>query len=106
MIENTHDSLYKVLNPFAEADQIPLHGISPRLSDLDGKIIGLFANNKRAGVPILKSVEEVLSQNYPTAQFKWYEARESLDSITNPDIKRQFEEWLSGVDGIVAAVGD
>ena len=34
---------YEVLNPWAEVDPIPLKGIAPRVADLTGKTMGLFA---------------------------------------------------------------
>lgn len=39
---------FDVMSPWAETDPQPLQGISPRLSELHGKRIGLFANYKRA----------------------------------------------------------
>ena len=39
---------FDVLSPWAETDPRPLQGISPRLRELRGKRIGLFANYKRA----------------------------------------------------------
>jgi len=35
---------YEVLNPWADLDPVPLRGISPRVTDLAGKTIGLFRN--------------------------------------------------------------
>ena len=42
------NSQYEVLSPWAEADPIPLRGISPRLTDLkDKKILALLDDNCR-----------------------------------------------------------
>ena len=100
---------YEVLNPWAEVDPIPLRGISPRLADLRGKTIGLFANNKRASRPVLSVVETKLKWKYPTIKISRYE-------IVGPDLevcetegkkeKTEFEEWVKGVDAVICAVGE
>jgi len=55
-------ALYEVLSPWAEADPIPLKGLSPRLDDLAGKKIGLLCNNKRAAPLILNVTERILKE--------------------------------------------
>ena len=52
---------YEVLSPWAAADPIPLRGINPRLKDLEGKKIGLYANWKQPARPILTLVERKLN---------------------------------------------
>jgi len=53
---------YEVLNPWAEADPVPLRGISPRVKSLDGKTIGLLENLKPAARSILTVLEEKLKR--------------------------------------------
>ncbi|MBI4295717.1 MAG: hypothetical protein HY667_01225 [Chloroflexi bacterium] len=98
---------YEVLSPWAEADPVPPKGISPRLTDLAGKKIGLFANGKRASRPILTVVEKKLRQRYPTAEISWYMSRlsEAAD-IELVGKVASFEEWIKGVDAVILAVGD
>ena len=52
------DYLYEVLNPWAEVETVPLQGISPRVTDLKGKTIGLFDSCKIASRGVLIAVEE------------------------------------------------
>ena len=59
---------FEVLSPWADADPIPLRGISPRLSSLTGKKIGLFVNPKRAAMPIAESIQRRLGAMYPDVQ--------------------------------------
>ena len=98
-------SQYEVLNPWAEVDPKPVRGISPRLTSLEGKKIGLFGNYKRAAVPMLTSFEKRLKEKFPTTQT-------SLFHSTSPNVteaehdKAKFESWLKGLDAVVAAVGD
>ena len=99
------NSQYEVLNPWAEADPVPLRGISPRLTDLKGKTIGLFAFFKCASEPILKVVQERLKEKFPTAKFSPFHWGYNLDVIET-EHKAKFEDWVKGVDAAIAAVGD
>ncbi len=62
---NNTEVQYEVLSPWADVDPIPVRGISPRLDTLAGKKIGLFANFKRASVPIATEVEKRLKERFP-----------------------------------------
>jgi len=97
---------YEVLNPWAEVDPIPLRGISPRLQSLAGKKIGLFANFKRAAVPITESVEKRLGGMYTDASFSLYHS--TLPNVNEAETKNRdrFIAWVKSVDAIVAVVGD
>jgi hypothetical protein len=100
---------YEVLGPWAEVDPVPLRGISPRPADLKDKTIGLFANSKQAARPILTVVEEKLKERVPTAKFAWYTPQRKLPySIVQTESENRggFEDWLKGVDAVVAAIGD
>src|SRR3972149_5122269 len=99
-------AVYEVLSPWAEADPIPLKGISPRIADLAGKKIGLLCNNKRAAPLILTAAEKIIKERYPTSQISWFRARSFSVSSLEPDRKKEFDDWLKGVDAVVAAVGD
>jgi hypothetical protein len=103
---NASDGQYEVLNPWAEADPIPLRGISPRLQSLSGKKIGLFANFKRAAVPITESVEKRLSGMYTDASFSLFHS--TLANVNEAETKNRdrFIAWVKSVDAIVAVVGD
>lgn len=97
---------YEVLSPWAEADPIPLNGITPRPGDLAGKIIGLFCSRfKPASTPILKVVESRLKEKYPSARFSWFNFDRNED-LMKTDYAAGFEDWIKGVDAVVAAVGD
>ncbi len=98
---------YEVLSPWAEADPIPLKGISPRLTDLSGKKFGLLCNAKRASGPIMSVVAEKLKGKYPNSEISIWEAEESFLTIQSEGKKKdKFEEWVDGVDVALVAVGD
>jgi hypothetical protein len=97
---------YEVLSPWAEADSLPLKGLAPRVTDLAGKKIGLLCNNKRAAPLILNVVERILKERYPTSEISWFNSRSFSVSSLELDRKAEFEDWIKGVDAVVAAVGD
>ncbi len=99
-------SEYEVLSPWAEADPKPLRGIAPRVTDLGGKKIGLLCNPKRAAQPILTVAERLLKEKFPTSEIGWFRSQSFSVSALEPDRKTEFEDWIKGVDAVVAAVGD
>jgi len=113
------NNLYEVLSPWADADPVPLKGISERVTDLAGKKIGLFHHTKIAGPPMLAAVERKLKGKYPTAEFSYFrfsrtgDIEDRFDRIGLPEDavqegreKDRFEDWVKGVDAVVGAVGD
>jgi hypothetical protein len=103
--ENT-GAVYEVLSPWAEADPVPLHGLAPRLEKLDGKKIGLLQNSKRAAPRILEVTERLLKEKFPKAQVSKFVAHSFSVSSLEPQRRQEFEDWLKGVDAVIAAVGD
>ena len=97
---------YDVLSPWAEADPIPLHGLSPRLDKLDGKKIGLFCNNKRAAPIIQNAVEKLLKEKFPTIKISRFVGRSFSVSSLEKEREAEFNDWIKGVDAVIAAVGD
>jgi len=97
---------YEVLSPWAEADPVPFKGITPRIDGLDGKNIGLFRNSKRAAEPTLKVLEDRLRKRFPTTNFTWFSNLKPNERVIAQDIKDSFEDWVRGVDGIIASYGD
>ena len=98
---------YEVLSPWAEADPIPLKGISPRVPDLAGRRIGLFASNKPAAPRIMDVLERRMKERFPSSEISRYSAKESFLVLQMAGKDRnRFEEWVRGVDVIAAAVGD
>ena len=98
---------YEVLSPWAEADPIPLRGISPRVADLAGKRIGLFASNKPAAPRMMTVLEQKMKERFPSSEISRYDAQEGFMvlQMVGKD-KERFVEWVKGVDVIAAAVGD
>ena len=70
--QNVMEAKYKVLNPWAEVDPVPVRGISPRVDNLAGKKIGLFVNYKRAARPIGLSLEKRLKAMFPSSGLSFF----------------------------------
>jgi hypothetical protein len=96
---------YEVLSPWAEVDPIPLRGISPRVTDLTGKKIGLFLNSKIAARPMLAAVEARLKERFPTLEFSRFLRFTNVSAVETED-KAKFEEWVKGVDAVIFSYGD
>ncbi len=107
MLDSTkHPADYEVMSPWADADPVPARGITPRLDSLEGKTLGLFANGKRAAVPMLQALERELKAKFPTLKTSWYKC-----SVFNtPEVltfgREKFEAWVLGVDAVALTVGD
>ena len=100
------DNVYEVLSPWAEADPVPLKGLSPRLDKLDGKKIGLLCNNKRAAPLILEVTEKLLKERFPTVKISMFNARSFSVSSLEKDREGEFNDWIKEVDAVIASVGD
>ena len=103
---NQRSAEYEVLSPWADADPVPLRGITPRPVDLAGRTIGLFSNRKRAAQLTLEAVERELLANFPGAKTSWY----TCTTINTPEMltegRAKFESWVGGVDAVVLSVAD
>lgn len=97
---------YEVMSPWAEADPVPARGITPRLNSLDGRKIGLFANGKRAAVPILDAVDRELKARYPTVTTDLYRCTVFNTPEALTEGKARFEAWVQSMDAVVLSVGD
>jgi hypothetical protein len=106
MSSSTSNNQYEVLSPWAEADPVPLRGISPRLTDLTGKKIGLFRNFKRAAKPMLTVVEKKLKERYPTSEVSWFDSTAINVLETETENKAKFKEWVNGIDAAITSYGD
>ncbi len=104
--QNESEGRYEVLSPWAEVDAVPLRGISPRLESLAGKKIGLFANYKRAAVPIAESVQKRLKTMYPGSEISLFHSRRWNVTEIETENRDRFEAWAKGMDAVILVVGD
>ena len=97
---------YEALSPWGEADPKPLKGISTRLDSLSGKKIGLFANYKRAAIPIAISIKQRLESAYPNSQVSIYNSDKWNVIEIETEKGETFKKWVEGNDAIILMVGD
>ncbi len=102
------DNTYEVLSPWADADPVPLKGISPRLNELTDKKIGMAFNFKGAARPILTVFERKLKDRYPTIETSWFNilSRNERSPSVMKKAAEAYAEWVKGLDAVVTAVGD
>lgn len=99
-------SYYEVLNPWGEVDPEPLKAISPRLSSLENKTIGLFANGKRASSPIQNAVEAKLKERFPASKVSRYVFAGGNREVAGTEYEGGYIDWIKSVDAVISAVGD
>ena len=105
--QNKPEVQYEVLSPWAEADPIPLKGLTaPRVNDLAGKKIGLFVNYKRAAMPSAEAVEKQLKTKFPSAEFSYYHSTDWNVNVIETKDRDKFAAWVKGLDALVATIGD
>ena len=100
------ETQYEVLSPWADVDPVPVRGLSPRVDTLRGKTIGLFANFKRAAVPIQDEVARRLKERFPDCETSLFHSTLPNVTETETENRERFEAWAREVDAVVAAVGD
>ena len=93
----------KVFNPRGELESIPQVSISPRLSKLTGKKIGILNNSKAGGEMLLPYLEEALQKRVPDVELRTWRVL-FANSQDAKDLKlREIAEYA---DGVVALTGD
>jgi hypothetical protein len=104
--QDTSDIQYEVLSPWADVDPKPLQGISPRLDNFSGKKIGLFANYKRAAMPIARSLQAKFQAKYPDSEFSIYHSTQWNVTEIETNNREKFKAWLEDKDAVILLVGD
>ena len=97
---------YTVLSPWAEVDQSQLYPLSPRPDTLNGKTIGMFGDFMALGTYMLQVVEAELLAEYPEAKFSYFRYhKETTDIAKDDSVAQEFQDWLAGVDCVLAFYG-
>jgi hypothetical protein len=105
-MNSTLGGQYEVLSPWADAEPVPLRGISPRLASLEGKKIGIFRNFKQAAKPYAAVMAQKLKEHYPTSQVSIYESNGANALEAETENKAKFEAWANGVDAAISLFGN
>jgi hypothetical protein len=89
----------EVLNPRGEIEPSPIFTPAPRVTDLDGKRIGLYSNGKQGMDNFYNVMEELLKKRYPSAKI----------TILQGSFEIKDEDavvWEKEIDTFIYAVGD
>ncbi|MBN2239267.1 MAG: hypothetical protein JW712_05800 [Dehalococcoidales bacterium] len=98
---------YEVLSPWAEADPVPMEGLTAeRVNDLNGKKIGMFCNIKQASNRIMPVLERRIKERYSGVEFSYFRGKAFSVAELEPDRIDDFNTWIDEVDTVILAVGD
>jgi hypothetical protein len=90
-----------VLHPAAE-DRAETHRLAPRLSSLQGTIVGLIDNHKRHANVYLEALGRRLKEEYGVSRVVTY--RKISQSLPTPD--EVLDQLAGACDAIIHAVAD
>ena len=88
--------ILEVLNPRGEIDPPKTLGISPRVSDLEGRRIGLYDNGKQGFADFLDVIEKLLKEKYPTAIIKRYHGAFDLGMPLAETMAKEVDTFIYG----------
>ena len=94
---NASDVTLQVLNPRGEITLPPLSPPSKRISDLKGKKIGLYWNEKQGGDHFWNNIEQLLKEKLPeTAVLRYSDAFDLGDELA-AKMAKEVDAFLYGV---------
>ena len=89
----------ELCNPRGEIEPLPVYIPSPRITDLENKIIGLYSNSKHGMDNFYTAFCELLKKKYPTTKTLYLAGPYE---ITEKDLL----EFVPKIDAFVYGVGD
>jgi hypothetical protein len=87
----------EVLNPRGAIPPPPFHAPAARVSDLNGKKIGIYWIGKAGGDNFWDAVEELLNERYPQAQTVRYEGPFDLGDALAAKLAQEVDTLFYGV---------
>jgi hypothetical protein len=96
MVKKSGEAL-KVLNPRGERDPVPPRGISPRLTKLAGKKIGLYWNGKQDGDYFWDTIEGLFKKKYPNTTILRYNGPGDLGETIAAKMVKEVDAFIYGV---------
>jgi hypothetical protein len=89
--------ILKVLNPRGEIEPPPSLTITPRLTDLAGKKIGLYSNGKAGTSVFFDTLERLLKERFPTATLLRYTGAFDPGEKLAAKIAEECDTFIDGV---------
>lgn len=93
----------RVFNPVAEPIERVLKPAA-RVTDLDGRRIGLYWNMKPGGEVALREIERLLRARYPAATFRYYEG--DVGSLMKKVTPRLADRIAKECDAVIGTTAD
>jgi hypothetical protein len=87
----------EVLNPRGEIKPPPTLAPAPRVTDLAGKKIGIYWNNKAGGNNFWDVIEELLREKFPTAKILRYEGPFDLGDRLAATLAKEVDTFVYGI---------
>ena len=94
---NASDVTLHVLNPRGKITLPPLSPPSKRISDLKGKKIGLYWNEKQGGNHFWNGIEQVLKEKLPETAILRYSGAFDLGDELAAKMAKEVDAFLYGV---------
>lgn len=91
------EATLQVLNPRGEIALPPVTSPSARISDLNGKKIGLYWNEKPGGIHFWNGVEKLLMEKLPDTSILRYSGAFDLGDELAERMAREVDAFLYGV---------
>ena len=82
-----NEATLSILNPIGVVE-VQLEEPAPRLTDLDGKRIGLFWNTKMRGDLALRKVEELLKKRFVDIEFTWFQQKTYAEGLRPEEVEK------------------
>jgi hypothetical protein len=87
----------ELMNPRGKIEAIPASSPSPRLTDLDGKTIGLYSNNKPGMDNFYTVFEDILKEKYPTVKTVTFRGAFLIRDEDAEALAKQADAFVYGV---------
>jgi hypothetical protein len=89
--------MLEVLNPRGEIELPPVSAPSPRVTNLAGKRVGLYWNEKSGGNHFLNGIERLLSEGFPDTTVLRYRGAFDLGDMLAAKIAEETDAFIYGV---------
>ncbi|MGD0659465.1 MAG: hypothetical protein ABSD38_15490 [Syntrophorhabdales bacterium] len=96
-VKETAGLTLQVLNPRGERDPSAARGISPRLSSLEGKKIGMYWNGKPDGDYYWDTIEGMLKREFPSVTVLRYNGPGDLGEAFATQVAKEIDAFFYGV---------